>query len=97
MRERAADRDDGSLDFLVCCTHESSTYNRPGLYRIDIGIQIDRRQESVDERAEASPMWPFAVSTLHRLHDDIRPGPRPAPFFSRPVFCCGSLSRRGTG
>jgi hypothetical protein len=97
MRERRADRGDGSLNFLLCRVHQSSMSDCPGLYRIDARIQIDRRQESMDKRAKASPMWPFAVSTLHRLHDDIRPGPRPASFFSRPVFCCGSLSRLARG
>jgi hypothetical protein len=75
MRERRANRGDSSLHFLLCRVHQPSISDGAGLYRIDTGIQIDRRQESVNERAEASPMWPFAVSALHRLHDDTRPAP----------------------
>jgi hypothetical protein len=71
MRERPTDRCNGSVDFLLCGAHESSINSRPGLYRVDIGIEIDPSQESVDQRAEASPFWPFGISTLRHLHDNI--------------------------
>jgi hypothetical protein len=92
MRERRANRDDGRLHFLLCRVYQPPVSDCLGLYRIATGVQVDRRQESVDERAEASPAWPFAVSTLYRFHDDIRPGPRPGCCSSRRVVCCGILS-----
>ena len=72
MRERPADCDDGSLDFLICRADESPTDSRPRLYRIDTAIEIDRRQESVDERTEASPCGRsrFPRSTVSTMISD---------------------------
>ena len=64
MRQRPTNRGDGSLYFLLRRAHESSVNSRPGLYCINTSIEIDRRQESVDECAEASPFWAYAVFTL---------------------------------
>ena len=97
MREPPA-RGNGSLDFLFCRADESSIDSRRSLYRIDTGIEIDRRQESVNERAEAPTAWPFfAASTLHHIHDNVRPVTRSACCFVRIDFGRRSLSRRRTG
>ena len=59
MCERAADRGDGGIYFLLGRAHDPSVDGSRRLNRMGTGVEVDRRQDGVDKRAEAPSAWPL--------------------------------------